>query len=237
MYTFGFYSFVVTVLHHFGLFVVFAFDWHFIDTDRSKRKVWEDVESDEEGGESLLSLLNMATSMKKLKLTGNSGPVNHAGGINNEVHVTQPHSLPASPISSPRPGSVASVNTPCPTPAGSQNNQTVGSNNYGGGAQTGYVSTGTIVSSQNNTNEDYWQTAKNGIRERNAAMCNNELMADIHFRVSCNGGESTVFPAHKYVLAVGSSVFFAMFYGSLAETGEEVVVPDVEPDAFLKMLK
>jgi BTB/POZ domain-containing protein 3/6 len=99
------------------------------------------------------------------------------------------------------------------------------------------VSTGTIVSSHNNTNEDYWQTGKTGIRERNAAMCNNELMADIHFRLSCNSGESQVFPAHKYVLAVGSSVFFAMFYGSLAESGEEIVVPDVEPEAFLKMLK
>ena len=209
-----------------------------IDSDRSKRKVWEDVyESDDEGGESLLSLLNMASSMKKLKLLGNDGPHNHPGGVNNEVHVTQPHSLPASPISSPRPGSgnsVASISSSC------QNSQTISSNGSVNGStsvSSGYVSTGPIVSSQNNTNEDYWQTAKTGIRERNAAMCNNELMADIHFRVSYNGGESQVFPSHKYVLAVGSSVFFAMFYGSLAETSEEILVPDVEPEAFLKMLK
>jgi BTB/POZ domain-containing protein 3/6 len=68
-------------------------------------------------------------------------------------------------------------------------------------------------------------------------MCNNELMADVYFVVSNGGLSSKRFPAHKYVLATGSSVFFAMFYGTLAETREEIVVPDVEPDAFLKMLK
>lgn len=44
-------------------------------------------------------------------------------------------------------------------------------------------------------------------------------------------------PAHKYVLATGSSVFYAMFYGGLAEAKEEIVVPDVEPTAFLTLLK
>jgi len=68
-------------------------------------------------------------------------------------------------------------------------------------------------------------------------MCNNELMADLYFVVSNNGEKSVRFPVHKYVLAIGSSVFYAMFYGSLAETGDEVVVPDVEPEAFSKMLR
>lgn len=44
-------------------------------------------------------------------------------------------------------------------------------------------------------------------------------------------------PAHKYVLATGSSVFYAMFYGGLAEDKEEILVPDVEPAAFLTLLK
>jgi len=44
-------------------------------------------------------------------------------------------------------------------------------------------------------------------------------------------------PAHKYVLAIGSSVFFAMFNGNLAEHKDEIHIPDVEPDAFLTLLK
>jgi BTB/POZ domain-containing protein 3/6 len=45
-----------------------------------------------------------------------------------------------------------------------------------------------------------------------------------------------IIPAHKYVLATGSSVFYAMFYGGLAEN-KEIRVPDVEPSAFLTMLR
>lgn len=44
-------------------------------------------------------------------------------------------------------------------------------------------------------------------------------------------------PAHKYVLATGSSVFYAMFFGGLAENKSEISVPDVEPTAFLTMLR
>lgn len=41
----------------------------------------------------------------------------------------------------------------------------------------------------------------------------------------------------QYVLAVGSSVFGAMFYGDLAEGKSEIHIPDVEPAAFLILLK
>lgn len=41
----------------------------------------------------------------------------------------------------------------------------------------------------------------------------------------------------QYVLAVGSSVFHAMFYGELAEDQDEIRIPDVEPPSFLAMLK
>lgn len=44
-------------------------------------------------------------------------------------------------------------------------------------------------------------------------------------------------PLRQYVLAVGSSVFHAMFYGELAENKDEIHIPDVEPAAFLAMLK
>lgn len=50
-------------------------------------------------------------------------------------------------------------------------------------------------------------------------------------------GHTQTIPAHKYVLATGSSVFYAMFYGGLAENKKEIEVPDVEPAAFLALLR
>lgn len=44
-------------------------------------------------------------------------------------------------------------------------------------------------------------------------------------------------PPLQYVLAVGSSVFCAMFYGDLAEEESDIHIPDVEPAAFLILLK
>ena len=147
-----------------------------------------------------------------------------------------------------------------------------------------------------------WQSTKNSVRERNAVMCNNAVMADVWFNVGSetllqqiqqqqqfefrnkqgnNDGHGSIassltnltlinkksssascsassvssttqlssalprkIPGHKYVLATGSSVFYAMFYGGLAmdiENGSSpdnaIDVPDVEPSAFLTMLK
>ncbi|XP_038678034.1 BTB/POZ domain-containing protein 6-B isoform X2 [Scyliorhinus canicula] len=84
-----------------------------------------------------------------------------------------------------------------------------------------------------NTN---WQSFYPTLRERNAMMYNNELMADVHFIVGSPGSTQRV-PAHKYILAVGSSVFYAMFYGELAEEKSDIPIPDVEPAAFLILLK
>ncbi|XP_066582574.1 BTB/POZ domain-containing protein 3 isoform X2 [Prorops nasuta] len=67
-------------------------------------------------------------------------------------------------------------------------------------------------------------------------MFNNHLMADIIFIVGSPGHTQTI-PAHKYVLATGSSVFYAMFYGGLAENNRDIEVPDVEPAAFLALLR
>uniref|UniRef100_A0A1A8RGL2 BTB (POZ) domain containing 3b n=1 Tax=Nothobranchius rachovii TaxID=451742 RepID=A0A1A8RGL2_9TELE len=81
-----------------------------------------------------------------------------------------------------------------------------------------------------------WQGLYSTIRERNSVMFNNELMADVHFVVG-QPGRTQQLPGHRYVLAVGSSVFHAMFYGELAENKDEILIPDVEPAAFLAMLK
>ncbi|XP_051953907.1 BTB/POZ domain-containing protein 6-B-like isoform X4 [Xyrauchen texanus] len=102
------------------------------------------------------------------------------------------------------------------------------------------VTTPTATATQQNINNNNvetasWQSTHPTLRERNALMFNNELMADVHFVVG-PPGESQKVPAHKYVLAVGSSVFGAMFYGDLAEGESEIHIPDVEPAAFLILL-
>lgn len=88
----------------------------------------------------------------------------------------------------------------------------------------------------NQTLDTNWQASKGSIRERNAAMFTNELMADIHFLVGPTNNAQCI-PAHKYVLATGSSVFYAMFYGGLAEGNCDIEIPDVEPAAFLALLR
>lgn len=112
------------------------------------------------------------------------------------------------------------------------------------------------------TQDPNWQATKPTVRERNAAMFNNHLMADIIFIVGSPGtcttlyftitnhsargsiefcidtiGHTQTIPAHKYVLATGSSVFYAMFYGGLPENKRDIEVPDVEPAAFLALLR
>ncbi|XP_060727657.1 BTB/POZ domain-containing protein 6-A [Tachysurus vachellii] len=99
----------------------------------------------------------------------------------------------------------------------------------------GEQSNNTALSSAEDTHTHPGHTHTN-LRDRNAAMFNNEHMADVHFVVGSPGATQKV-PAHKYVLAVGSSVFSAMFYGDLAEGDHEIQIPDVEPAAFLILLK
>ncbi|XP_058062444.1 BTB/POZ domain-containing protein 6-B-like isoform X1 [Anopheles bellator] len=141
------------------------------------------------------------------------------GGVEN-MQVTQPCSAPSSPtIVSPGALSAASF---CLT--------------NGGGAGTGGSSSVISSTTAADTADPNWQANKSTVRERNAAMFNNDLMADIRFIVGSDEQVQTI-PAHKYVLATGSSVFYAMFYGGLAEAKQDIKVPDVEPGAFLTLLK
>uniref|UniRef100_A0A2K6D0D4 BTB domain-containing protein n=1 Tax=Macaca nemestrina TaxID=9545 RepID=A0A2K6D0D4_MACNE len=67
------------------------------------------------------------------------------------------------------------------------------------------------------------------LRLKKKKQKNNELMADVHFVLGPPGATRTV-PAHN-------SVFYTMFYGDLAEVKSEIHIPDVEPVAFLILLK
>ncbi len=89
----------------------------------------------------------------------------------------------------------------------------------------------------NQVMDNNWQAEKATLRERNTVMFNNEFLSDVHFVVGEAPNQQT-FPAHKYVLATGSSVFCAMLYGGMSKQEEDVIsIPDVEPQAFYNLLQ
>ncbi|XP_028569237.2 BTB/POZ domain-containing protein 2 isoform X5 [Podarcis muralis] len=82
-----------------------------------------------------------------------------------------------------------------------------------------------------------WQATKPTVQERFAFLFNNEVLSDVHFLVGKGRAGAQRLPAHRFVLAVGSAVFDAMFNGGMATTSSEIELPDVEPAAFLALLK
>ena len=86
---------------------------------------------------------------------------------------------------------------------------------------------------------EYWQTSKTTVRERTTFLFNNSLMSDIKFVVfeSYSNSRPVRVPAHKLVLAISSPVFEAMFYGQMAEKGEEVELPDTDSHSLLEFLR
>ena len=94
--------------------------------------------------------------------------------------------------------------------------------------------------------ETNWQTTRESIRERNEYMFNNPLLSDVKFVVRNTSEDEeekekctkrATIPAHKYVLAISSPVFFAMFYGDLAETTDTIELPDCDSEGFLELLR
>ena len=88
--------------------------------------------------------------------------------------------------------------------------------------------------------EENWQTKRQTIKERTKFMFNNELLSDVKFVVpaSTGGSESKkVIPAHKFVLAISSPVFFAMLCGQMAETTDSIELPDCEYESLLELFR
>ncbi|CAN8005089.1 unnamed protein product [Ixodes hexagonus] len=81
-----------------------------------------------------------------------------------------------------------------------------------------------------------WQASKMTVKERLGFLFNKEILSDVRFLVG-RGPQQQRLPAHKFVLSVGSAVFDAMFNGAMATTADEVDLPDVEPAAFLALLR
>ena len=88
--------------------------------------------------------------------------------------------------------------------------------------------------------EENWQTKRSTIVERTTFIFNNQLLSDVKFVVPASTGESEnnkVIPAHKFVLAISSPVFFAMFYGQMAETTDSIELPDCEYESLLELFR
>ena len=71
-------------------------------------------------------------------------------------------------------------------------------------------------------------------------MFNNTLISDVKFSMKDSNSDrqqSVVIPAHKYILSISSSVFFAMFYGEMAEPGDTIELPDCDSESFLELLR
>ena len=106
----------------------------------------------------------------------------------------------------------------------------------GGASQRQASQPVTTITRMSPTTQHNWQANYTGVVERNRVMFNNPFMADVHFTVGQQPNKLRI-PAHKYVLATGSSVFYAMFYGGLATRDGDIEIPDVEPPAFLSLLR
>lgn len=139
------------------------------------------------------------------------------------MQITQPLS---SPLDSPLPSPVSSINSMFAlqmdgSAAGA------GCNLLSDGSEWQSTSLRQSLYGRADTSDPNWQGKKCSVRERNAMMFNNELMSDIAFLVGADcefeGCRKESFwlimflladiqriPAHKYVLATGSSVFYAM---------------------------
>ena len=98
--------------------------------------------------------------------------------------------------------------------------------------------------------EDNWQINRPTVRERSLYLFNNELLSDVNFVVEMSLDENDddsleldskkckmVIPAHKLVLAIGSPVFYAMFYGELADKSDSINVPDCEYESLLELFR
>nr|XP_037274568.1 BTB/POZ domain-containing protein 6-B-like isoform X1 [Rhipicephalus microplus] len=169
------------------------------------------------------------------------------GGAQSPTSPTLPPQQPPQQSVSPPPYSVspppAYLQCPSPPPGplrspGGSSNGSASSSSACGGAIAGDSLSVPLRLGPGQTRDPNWQASRASVRERNAAMFRNELMSDVRFLVGPKGPQQQVVPAHRYVLATGSSVFHAMFYGGLAAPpGQDIEIPDVEPAAFLVLLR
>ena len=94
------------------------------------------------------------------------------------------------------------------------------------------------------TLDDNWQTKRPSISERTKFIFNNELLSDVKFVVPTSHNDLSesrksqkCIPAHKFILAISSPVFYAMFYGEMVETSGTIQLPDCDYESLLELFR
>jgi len=91
--------------------------------------------------------------------------------------------------------------------------------------------------------DESWQSKCSTVRDRITHIFNQELMSDVKFlvpvsnRTESESKRMKVIPAHKFVLSIGSPVFFAMFYGQLVDTTGVIELPDCDFESLLEFFR
>ncbi|KAL5011544.1 hypothetical protein ScPMuIL_010095 [Solemya velum] len=81
--------------------------------------------------------------------------------------------------------------------------------------------------------ESDWQTGKT-LSECTQFMLEHEIACDVTFLL---GETKQKVRAHKFILISRSPVFSAMFCGPMAETQEQITIPDIAPEVFKILLR
>lgn len=77
------------------------------------------------------------------------------------------------------------------------------------------------------------------LAERNKCMWNNSLLADVEFSFpeSSTDNKCVVVPAHSYILAISSPIFFNMLTGESRNRKTIVPITDCDPEIFQIFLR
>ena len=87
--------------------------------------------------------------------------------------------------------------------------------------------------------EEIWRTNLQTLEDRTNFIFNNGLLSDVKFVVPLSSQSETkkAIPVHKFVLAINSPVFLAMFCGQMMETTDSIALPDCEYEGLLEFFR
>ena len=96
-----------------------------------------------------------------------------------------------------------------------------------------------------NVPTDHWsRNSCDSLKGRISSLFLNDFMSDVCFVCESSFTKNTtpeqtkvILPAHKFILCSASSVFYTMFYGSLPESSQNVIISDIKSETFIEMLR